>query len=385
MNRLRAPLLSLLLFAAAIGMPVFVHADELKEISQLVGQGQQAQALEKVNAYLASKPKDVAAQFLKGVILAEQNKTAEAIKIFSGITEKHPELPEPYNNLAVLYAEQGQYDKARQALEKAIKTHPSYATAHENLGDIYAKMASDAYDKALQLDRSNARAQTKLSMVKELFSGSSNIAGGTPAKSQPTTKVAVAAPIQATPEPKAAEPRAPESKPAESRPVETKPAEARPAEAKPAPAVAAKEAEKTADKPMDKAKPEPKPESAKTEPKPEAKSDREQDVLDAVQGWAQAWSDRNVDRYLDYYANDFKTPNDEPRSAWEQTRRERIRKPASIEVEVLNPKVNLDGKRAVVEFKQSYRAGGNRMRTSKTLHLRKSGDKWLITQELAKN
>jgi len=54
--------------------------------------------------------------------------------------------------IAVLYAGQGQYEKARQALEMAIRTHPSYATAHENLGDVYAKLASQAYDKALSLD-----------------------------------------------------------------------------------------------------------------------------------------------------------------------------------------------------------------------------------------
>src|SRR6185436_6783162 len=72
----------------------------------------------------------------------------------------------------VLYASQGQYDKARKSIEMAIRTHPSYAIAHENLGDVYAKMASEAYDKALQLDRGNAAAQTKLAMIKDLFSGS---------------------------------------------------------------------------------------------------------------------------------------------------------------------------------------------------------------------
>jgi tetratricopeptide (TPR) repeat protein len=353
MNRLRAPLLSLLLFAAT-GF-ITVHADELKDISQLVSQGQQVQALDKVNAYIAAHPKDVAGQFLKGVILAEQNKSADAIKIFSSITEKHPELPEPYNNLAVLYAEQGQYDKARQALEKAIKTHPSYATAHENLGDIYAKMASDAYDKALQLDRSNSRAQTKLSMVKELFS-SSNMVAAAAAKPEEPAKVtaAVVPPPAVTPVPAAQVP-AEAAKPAEPK-------------AKPAPVPVVKEKEKATEKP-----------AVKEEPK----ADPQQAVLEAVQGWAKAWSARNVEGYLDYYAGDFKTPNGESRSEWEKTRKERIRKPASIEVEVLNPKVSVEGNHATVAFKQSYRAGGNSMRTGKTLHLKRSGDKWLITQELA--
>ena len=64
-------------------------------------------------------------RFLKGVILTEQNKTGEAIKVFTALTEDYPELPEPYNNLAVLYASQQQYDKSRQALELAIQT-PSF-------------------------------------------------------------------------------------------------------------------------------------------------------------------------------------------------------------------------------------------------------------------
>ena len=363
MNCLRAPLLSLLMFAAT-GLITIVNADELKDISQLSSQGQQAQALDKVNAYVVAHPKDVAGQFLKGVILAEQNKSVDAIKVFSGITEKHPELPEPYNNLAVLYAEQGQYEKARQALEKAIKTHPSYATAHENLGDIYAKMASDAYDKALQLDRSNSRAQTKLSMVKELFSSNNMLAAA--AKPEEPVKVAaaaVAAPPATTPTPTVV-PMVP------------------PAETKPAPAPVVKEKEKAAEKPAVKEEPKPK-EEAKPKVKEEPRADPQQAVLDTVQGWAKAWSARNVGNYLDYYADDFKTPNGESRSEWEKTRKERIRKPASIEVEVLNPKVDIEGNRATVAFKQSYRAGGNSMRTSKTLHLKKSGDKWLITQELA--
>ncbi len=70
----------------------------------------------------------------------------------------------------MLYAGQNQFDKARAALEMAIRTNPSYATAHENLGDIYAKLASQAYNKALQLDGSNANAvRPKLALIRDLF------------------------------------------------------------------------------------------------------------------------------------------------------------------------------------------------------------------------
>ena len=144
------------------------HADELDKAGHLLKAGQHREALEHVNKALAAKPRDAQARFLKGVILTERGDTREAIDIFARLTQDFPELPEPYNNLAVLYAGQGQYDKARVALEQSIRTHPSYATAYENLGDVYAKLASQAYDKALQLDKSNTGAKAKLSQVREI-------------------------------------------------------------------------------------------------------------------------------------------------------------------------------------------------------------------------
>ena len=107
--------------------------------------GQLTEANTKVDQILSAKPNDPQIRFFKGVILSEQAKPNEAIAVFTKLTQDYPELPEPYNNLAVLYASQNQFDKARAALEMAIRTNPSYATAHDNLGDIYAKLASQAY------------------------------------------------------------------------------------------------------------------------------------------------------------------------------------------------------------------------------------------------
>src|SRR3954467_4448170 len=168
-------------------------ANSYEDASKLFKQGNYPAALEKIEAVITANPRDARARFLKGLIITEQNRPAEAIKVFTSLTEDYPELPEPYNNLAVLYASQGQYDKARKSLEMAIRTHPSYAIAHENLGDVYAKMASEAYDKALQLDRGNAAAQTKLAMIKDLFSGSV-----VPGKGSPQTTAEPGAPATAT-------------------------------------------------------------------------------------------------------------------------------------------------------------------------------------------
>src|SRR5262245_58925428 len=180
------------LIAALRGGAPAAQTDELQEANQLLKQGQLDRAMERVDTYLKTRPKDARGRFLKGLILTEQNKPNEAIRLFTELTQEFPELPEPYNNLAVLYASQGQYDKARGALEMAIRTHPSYATAHENLGDIYAKMASQAYDKALTLDKGNAPLQTKLNLIRDLFSS-----GPRPSKAAikpEPTKVASATP-----------------------------------------------------------------------------------------------------------------------------------------------------------------------------------------------
>src|SRR6267154_914529 len=145
------------------------RADELQDVDRLLKQGQHAQALERVNRYLLQNPSDAQARFKKGLILAEQNKVAEAIEVFVKLSQDYPKLPEPHNNLAVLYASQGQYEKARQQLEMSIRTDPRFATAYENLGDVYTKLASQAYDKALQLDSSNSAAKNKLSLIRDLL------------------------------------------------------------------------------------------------------------------------------------------------------------------------------------------------------------------------
>ena len=142
--------LGLAVLTAALAAAGAARADEYADVNQLLRSGKLTEALTKADQYLAGKPKDPQMRFIKGVVLTEAGRTNEAIATFQKLTEDYPELPEPYNNLAVLYAGQAQYDKARAALEMAIRTNPSYATAHENLGDVYAKLASQAYTRALR-------------------------------------------------------------------------------------------------------------------------------------------------------------------------------------------------------------------------------------------
>lgn len=322
------------------------HADEADEVSKLIQNSQFEQAQARADAYLANRPNDAQMRFLKGLILTERNKQAEAITVFTKLTEDFPELPEPYNNLAVLYAGRGDYEKARESLEMAIRTHPSYATAHENLGDVYAKLASQSYDKALQLDGRNSTAQTKLSLVRNLIAGKPE-------------SVAVAAAAPPPPpvvqeEPKAAPPPPP--------PPATPPAVAV-APAKPAtPAAPAISASKPA------------------EPQPNTIG-MDSEVLAAVESWAKAWTDQNMAGYLGAYSTEFETPGKMSRANWEKMREQRIVGKETIRVVVENPLITITGNEAVVKFKQSYFSNRLNNVSNKTLTMKQEGGTWKITSE----
>ena len=154
------------------------HADELGDVHSLYYSGQAEAAMQRADQFLAAKPKDPQMRFLKGVMLADTKRPAEAIVIFQKLTEDFPDLAEPYNNLAALYAAGGDYTRARATLEQALRTNPNYATAHENLGDIYAALASQAYARAAQLDPRNVSVPPKLALVRELYKRKESSTGG---------------------------------------------------------------------------------------------------------------------------------------------------------------------------------------------------------------
>jgi tetratricopeptide (TPR) repeat protein len=326
---------------------------ETQEIQRLMRQGRLQQALEKTELLIASKPREAQGRFLKGLILTEMNRPAEAIAIFIRMTEDFPELPEPYNNLAVLYAQQKQYDRARSALEMAIRTHPSYSVAHENLGDIYAALASQAYGKALQLDSSNTTTQTKLSMIREIISPSASSKPKTP-----PTALAKANPSAAIPpDPEPSRPEAPDTP---SQTSSIKPAE-------PSQSIRPPAAQETA---------------KKIEPSPSVSAASiEQEIVKTVRSWASAWSRKDVKAYLAYYAGNFQLPKDMTRKAWEAERAQRIDKPGKLQVSVENIRVSLSDKKAEVKFRQHYVSNTLKSSANKTLVFTLSENRWLIQQE----
>jgi len=288
--------------------------------------GQLDEAIRKVDAALAQKPADARLRFNKGMILAQQNKPTEAIAILLKLTEDFPDLPEPYNNLAVLYAANGQYESARMALDRAIANNPGYGTAHESLGDVYAELARQSHDRAVKLDAANASAKTKTVALR------TSVLAATPRAAVRQPVVQTAKNVLATAD--ASAPVAGAAKPA---------------------------AGKSLTDPVDKAD--------------------QAAVMAAVAAWAHAWSARDVQAYLDLYSSDFVVPHGVSRVSWTAARTSRIRGKRHISVKVEEPTVTLTGDSATVQFRQLFISDKLRSADRKTLTLVRRDGQWRIREE----
>ncbi|MER1966109.1 hypothetical protein [Castellaniella sp. GW247-6E4] len=91
---------------------------------------------------------DVQLMYLHGRALAALGHHAEAIGVWRQMTVDFPELPEPWNALAIEYARQGQLDLAREALLTALVVNPDFAPALENLGHVDTRLAQRAFARA---------------------------------------------------------------------------------------------------------------------------------------------------------------------------------------------------------------------------------------------
>ena len=152
-------------FTVLVLVSSLAAASTLPEIRSLAADQHYAEALKQLDAYLEGHAGDVEARLFRGVILTRQGNIDEAIATFNRLSKDRPELPEPLNNLAVLYAAQGRYDDSRKVLQRAIELEPRYDTAHENLGDVYAKLANIAYERAFTLNKKNSSARDKASWM----------------------------------------------------------------------------------------------------------------------------------------------------------------------------------------------------------------------------
>lgn len=338
MNRFAlVPVLGLFLLASAQA--------SLEEARGALERGNYQQALDAVEAQLRATRDNADARFLRGLTLVLLNRDGEAMQAFADLVRDHPELPEPYNNLAVLYARAGQYEQAQDALETALIKHPSYATAHENLGDVYATMAQAAWKRAQTLDRNNSMLDSKLALIDEALSGGVL----SDARTNPVVDAAPAVAQAREPEPKA-------------RTLGTEPIVASVPVMEPVVGNAAPPAPQTR--------------AADANPSVNAAA------LEALQGWAKAWSDQDVARYLASYSNRFVPGNGVSLDTWKQQRRARLTAPTSINIEVRNAKVTpLSDNAARVRFIQVYQSDSYADQVTKEMEFAREGRSWRIVRE----
>ena len=322
---------AVMLCSALISPAAAAPEDAQAEIARLMQSGQLGEAMKRVDGALMMNPTNPRMRFSKGIILAQQGKPTEAIAVLLKLTEDHPDLPEPYNNLAVLYAANGQYESARIALDKAIANNPGYGMAHENLGDVYAELAVQAYEKAARLDGS-AGAKAKVAAIR------ANVQAAAPGITRPASP----------------------------------PSSSNLASAAGTTAVAPRAVvdRKTAQKPE--------PGLSGTAPRDDSEQGA---VLSAVAAWASAWSARDVKAYLASYSSDFVTPRGMSHDAWAAERTGRITSKQRISVKVETPTVTLNGDQATVQFRQQFTSDKLRATDLKTLNLIKRDGVWRIREE----
>jgi tetratricopeptide (TPR) repeat protein len=140
-----------------------------ERVYKLISDKKLAEALTAIEEELKVNPRNVQLRFIRSRIEIERGNLQAAKNALLEITQQFPELPEPYNNLAVLEAETGRLEEAKEYLELALKVQPNFATAHENLGDVYTRLAARAYGKALSIDRKLIQNRRKMKLAEDIL------------------------------------------------------------------------------------------------------------------------------------------------------------------------------------------------------------------------
>jgi len=158
------PLIALLLLV----LSTVAGADEVAEVQRLLRNGDTTGALQRAERAVAANPRDTRLRFLQGVILLDQQHDVPAMAVFQRLSEEFPELPEPFNNMALLHARAGRLEAARLALETALRNDPGLLTARQNLGDIHLRLALQAWEAVAAVAPADNALQRKLRLSREL-------------------------------------------------------------------------------------------------------------------------------------------------------------------------------------------------------------------------
>lgn len=123
-------------------------------IAALIDAGHAQEALDLIQKREAARARsgaigtDVQLEYQRGRALAALGQHGQAIAVWQKMTQEYPELPEPWNALAIEYARQGHLQQARDALDMALVSDPHFAPALENLGHVQMMLARESFDRA---------------------------------------------------------------------------------------------------------------------------------------------------------------------------------------------------------------------------------------------
>jgi len=136
-------------------------------IAELLARGLYPEALDAIatrKAELADSTapgSDVQLLFLEARALSAAQRHDDAIAIYRRMTEHYPELPEPWNNVAMEYIRLNQPERALQALQMALTADPNYAVAQANLGTVQLMLARQSLQNAAQSGMPDAQAKAQ--------------------------------------------------------------------------------------------------------------------------------------------------------------------------------------------------------------------------------
>ncbi|MDO6564423.1 tetratricopeptide repeat protein [Amphritea sp. 1_MG-2023] len=348
-------------------------ASELKHAKTLQDKGDLKGAFDQVNDYLVSNPKDPNGWLLYGISLINQNKLKEAADIFSKLSHLYPDAPEPYNNLAVVYARQGDNDQAVEVLLEAFETHPSYAQVQTNLKAVYSALATQAYNRALDLDNKQpARADLGiLDQVYQPLSAQTLVAAAPQSTPQAAPQTVAVATTSVT-----SQPSVTVTTPSELIIEERDKSQGTvPATITTEPAIV------SAKQPI----------TPNREVKPESHSNVvaglsepvRAEIQQIISNWASSWSAQDVSAYLNFYTDSY-TPDatNITHRQWVWGRQQRLSKPSFIKVVITDVSLAEAGEdkiRAV--FRQRYQSNTYQDDVYKTLTLTQQNGAWKIQTE----
>ena len=145
------------------------------DIILLIDNGQFKAAEKQITSKLKLAPNDLNTLILKGILLTKSDSPKNGLTFFLNLETKFKDTPEILNNIGVIYSLLGNTNKSVDYFEQAIKSKQFSNDAFTNLRNSLAKIASETYSKALNIENEK-NTLDQLSFSYELSSQETKVA-----------------------------------------------------------------------------------------------------------------------------------------------------------------------------------------------------------------